>query len=197
MSSRARCLFSTVLFVLASLACGGDPPDKEMQQARGAIEAARAAGADRYAAYEFKAAAGALNNAEVAVDQRDYRLALNHALDSMERAQNAAKQAADGKAIARVHAERAIAAATTAVAGAVAKVKAAQSARVPARVVTATNAAIADARERVQEARTAFEAGDYHAASSAASAAVAAMKAATDTIVAAASQPVRRRGESR
>ena len=39
--------------------------------------------------------------------QRDYRLALNHALDSRERAQNAAKQAADGKAAARAEADRA------------------------------------------------------------------------------------------
>ena len=72
------------------MACGGEPPDKEMQQAQGAIDAARAAGADQYAHEEFAAAQEALTHANEAVEQRDYRLALNHALDSRERAQNAA-----------------------------------------------------------------------------------------------------------
>src|SRR4029078_2966791 len=98
--------------LLVSLACGarvagaacGDPPEKEMQQAQGAIDAARAAGADRYAVEEYTAATEALKNARIAVEQRDYRLALNHALDSLERAQEAARQAADGKAAARMNA---------------------------------------------------------------------------------------------
>ena len=73
-------------------ACG-DPPDKEMQQAQGAIDAARAAGADQYARDEFTAAEDALKRAHEAVDQRDYRQALNNALDARERAQTAAKEA--------------------------------------------------------------------------------------------------------
>ncbi len=54
------------------------------------------------------AADEALKNANVAVEQRDYRLALNDALDSRERAQNAAKLAVDGKAAARSAADQAI-----------------------------------------------------------------------------------------
>jgi len=57
-----------------------------MDQAQGALDAARAAGAERYATAEYQAAATALKNAQDAVAQRDYRLALNHALDSRERA---------------------------------------------------------------------------------------------------------------
>ena len=82
----------------------GDPPDKELQQARSAIESARGAGAEVYARDEFSAAETALKNATEAVDQRDYRLALNRALDARERAQNAEKEAASRKAAARTEA---------------------------------------------------------------------------------------------
>src|ERR687887_2904186 len=96
---------------LTAAACG-DPPEKEMQQAQGAIDAARAAGADDYANEELTAAQAALKRANDAVEQHDYRLALNNALDARERAQNAAKQAADGKAVARTEAEHTLGATT-------------------------------------------------------------------------------------
>ena len=57
-----------------------------MQQAQGAIDAARAAGADQYAREEFTAAEDALKRSHEAVAQRDYRQALNTALDARERA---------------------------------------------------------------------------------------------------------------
>ncbi|HEY6212441.1 MAG TPA: DUF4398 domain-containing protein, partial [Vicinamibacterales bacterium] len=91
---------------LAAIACAGDPPDKEIKQAQAAIDAARGAGADRYAKTEFAAAQDALKRATDAVADRDYRLALNHALDARERADAAAKQAADGKLVARADADR-------------------------------------------------------------------------------------------
>ena len=83
-----------------------DPPNKEMDQAQGAIDAARAAGADRYASTEYTAATDALKRAQDAVAQRDYRQALNEALDSREHAQNAAREAADTKAQLRGEVER-------------------------------------------------------------------------------------------
>src|SRR5205807_5231258 len=99
-----RWLLSVAIAAAIGNAACGDPPDKEMQQAQGAIDAARAAGADQYAHADFVAAQEALKRAQDAVDQRDYRLALNHALDSRERAQNAVKAAADQKAAARTDA---------------------------------------------------------------------------------------------
>src|SRR5688500_10357092 len=87
--SVAALLFSVSLFV----ACAA-PPTREMDQAQGSIDAARAAGADRYATEQYDAAVKALQNAQEAVGQRDYRLALNYALDSRDRAQRAAKEAA-------------------------------------------------------------------------------------------------------
>ena len=96
---------------LLSAACSA-PPQKEIDRAQGALDAARAAGADTYAAQELQAATAALQQSHDAVAQRDYRLALSRALDANERALEAAKQAADGKARARSEAEGALAAAT-------------------------------------------------------------------------------------
>jgi hypothetical protein len=148
---------------IAAAACGGEPPDKEIQQAQGALDAARAAGADRYAVEEFTAAEDALKRAHDAVAQRDYRLALNNALDSRERAQDAAKQAADGKAAARVAADRALSAASGALTTARNALKSAEASHAPVRLLAAARHAIADADERLQEARTAIEKGDYGA----------------------------------
>src|SRR5207237_8293242 len=103
--SRSRAGVCSIVIIVSMMAAAcGDPPEKEMQQAQGAIDAARAVGADEYAHGEFVAAEDALKHAHAAVDERDYRLALNHALDSRERAQNAAREAADRKAVARRHA---------------------------------------------------------------------------------------------
>ena len=107
----ASCAFAALALILAVLLAVGcaEPPSKEMNQAQGAIDAARAAGADKFATDEFNAAVDALERPNEAVAEGDYRLALNHALDSRERAQNAAKLAVDGRANARGDAERAIA----------------------------------------------------------------------------------------
>ena len=151
--------------VVAALAAGGcgDPPEKEMQQAQGAIDAARAAGADQYAAEEFAAAQTALKRASDAVEQRDYRLALNNALDARERAQNAAKQAADGKAVARTEAEHALGVTTSALNDAHVRLRSAEKSHAPWRVVAGPRKVIDDADMTVQEARAEFARGDYRA----------------------------------
>jgi hypothetical protein len=192
MSSRASLLVTVVLLAFSALSCGGDPPDKEMQQAQSAIDTARAAGADKYAAAEYAAAVTALANAKTAVEQRDYRLALNDALDSRERAETAAAQAADGKAAARAAAERALAAAAAAISAGDAKVRGASS-HLPARTVADVRAGVTDAQLRVQEARAAIRTGDFDAAMQAASAATQAIKAVTEKIDAAAAPASRRR----
>src|SRR3954465_10961568 len=114
-------------------ACGGDPPNKEMDQAQGAIDAARAAGADRYATTEFTAATDALKRAQDSVGQRDYRQALQEALDSREHAQNAARQAADSKAQLRGEVERDMAQIAALIAEANSRLAAASRSRIPRR----------------------------------------------------------------
>src|SRR5688572_14057964 len=163
--ARRSVLCFIMLLAGASTACG-DPPDKEIQQAQGALDAARFVGADQYAREEFTAAQDALKRANEAVAQRDYRLALNHALDSRERAQNAAKMAADGKAAARVNADRAISRAAAGLEILRAKIAAGETARTPARMLANPRHVVADADRKVQEARTAYEQGDYLTATS-------------------------------
>jgi hypothetical protein len=171
MSGVGRLLLLVFLCSILSSACG-EPPTNEMQQAQGAIDAARAAGAELYAHDEYSAAVDALKRANDAVADRDYRLALDNALDSRERAQNAVKLATDQKTAARSSADRAISAASRAVNAARTRLKAAESAKVPIKTLAATRKTLAEADEHVQEARTAFEAADYEKATSAATTAM-------------------------
>ncbi|HMJ83832.1 MAG TPA: DUF4398 domain-containing protein [Vicinamibacterales bacterium] len=178
--------------MLLTSACG-DPPDKELQQARSAIESARGAGAEVYARDEFSAAETALKSATEAVDQRDYRLALNRALDARERAQNAAQEAASRKAAARTETSRAVAAAGRALDEARVRLKAAEGARVAAKVVAAARRTIADNEVAVQEARTAFGQGDFAHATEVASAATTQLRALAKELESATAPPSRRR----
>lgn len=129
--------------------------------ARGALDAARAAGAEQYASESFNAANSALEQANDAVSQRDYRLALARALDAHERAQEAARDAADGKARARTEAELAVVAASTAVQNLRQQIKAAEAAKVPAKELKPARTAVASAEKTLQEARAALKATEY------------------------------------
>jgi hypothetical protein len=189
MRAFARAAVAAACFVCASLAVGcAEPPSKEMHQAQGAIDAARAAGAERYAPEEFQAAVEALERAEDAVAQRDYRLALNHALDSRERAQNSARQAASERAQARSLAERTLAEVTTALATTAVKLDAAAEAKVPAKALAGARAAIEATERQVQEAGSLLGREDYIAAHKVLADRVAALAAATKEIDAAAAE---------
>jgi hypothetical protein len=190
-----RYVFATLLVALA-VACGPltSPPDKEMNQARGAITAARAAGADVYAPTEYQVAVASLKRSEDAVAQRDYRQALNFALDSREQAENAARAAADGKAAARSQAERQLHDAEAALQQATARLKVADAARGRRRpAFAAERRTIASAEQSVQEARTAMSAGDFIAARDATAGLAEQLRAAISAIDHGTSPPAPRR----
>jgi hypothetical protein len=193
MSSTRRFLLSLGLAASMAGAACGDPPDKEMQQAQGAIDAARAAGADQYAREEFSAAEDALKKSHEAVEQRDYRQALNTALDARERAQAAAKESVNKKATARADATQALADADAALHNSRARLKAAETAHVPPRSLTTGRKAIDNAENVVQEARAAFDKGDYFAAIDKAHAVPAQLTAASHDLDAATSAAGHRR----
>lgn len=152
--------------LLALLAAGcGEPPNKEMDQAQGAIDAARAAGADEYAETEYVAATEALKNAQLAVGARDYRLALNHALESREHAQNAARDGAEAKARVRAEVERMTTDITALLATARARMANRTAPRAPAGVLRDVAADVAVAEAAVQKSGEAVASGDYLAAS--------------------------------
>lgn len=159
-----RSLRTGALIAALVVAACGQPPHKEMDQAQGAIDAARAAGADRYATTEYSAASTALKNANDAVTARDYRLALNYALESREHAQNAAREAADTKARVRVEVERAMTDIAALLARANTRMAAAERARVPRRLVQQAADNIVAANDDVQKAGEAIRADDYLAA---------------------------------
>jgi len=191
---RARVATLTVIAALMlTIGACGDPPDKEIQQAQGAIDAAKAAGADVYARDEYTAAQEALRHANEAVAQRDYRLALNNALDARERAQNAAKEAGDRKAAVRADAERALMQASTVLAEAQARLKAAEGARIPPRVLTDQRHVVSGVEQSLQKARAAIQAGDYLGALETAKAALPRLQAVARNLEAATTGPARRR----
>ncbi|HET7216943.1 MAG TPA: hypothetical protein VFJ02_02810 [Vicinamibacterales bacterium] len=142
-----------LLCALALCAACSEPPQKEIDRAQGAIDAARAAGAEQYAQAEFSAATTSLQQAHDAVAQRDYRLALSRALDASERAQQAARQAADGKARARSEAETVVATTATAVQQLRSAIKAIEPSRPPAAVLTAARQTATAADSALQKAR--------------------------------------------
>ena len=152
--------------LLAALCVSGcaTPPNKEMDQAQGAVDAARAAGAEEYATTEYSAATEALKNANTAVAARDYRLALNHALESREQAQNAARGAADAKARVRVDVDHAMTEISALVELGRARLAAAARARVAGRLLEQPAGALTDVEADLQEAGEAIATGDYLAA---------------------------------
>jgi hypothetical protein len=158
-----RWLVPAAFVLLLTVACA-EPPNKEMDQAQGALDAAKAAGAEQYAPDEYKAAVTALQQSNEAVKQSDYRLALNHALDSRERAQNAARRTADMKAQARAEVERSLAEISGLIVQANARIEGARRGRVSRTVLTSASQTVATASEDVQKARAQIDAGDYLAA---------------------------------
>jgi len=150
------------LFVL--LAGCAAPPSKEMNQAQGALDAARAAGAEQYAPAEFAAAAGALEQSEEAVIQRDYRLALSLAIDSRSRAEGAAKAAVENRAKARGDAERVLAEANALLTQARARLADPTLNKLPRRTLAEARDAVDAEEKTLQEARAAVEGNDYRRA---------------------------------
>jgi hypothetical protein len=155
-----RRLSGLVCALLFCAACS-EPPQKELDMAQGAIDAARAAGAEQYAGEALAAAAASLQSAHDAVAQRDYVLALSRAVAAREQANEAAKRAADGKARTRSGSEAAIAAAATALLELQQRLKAAAAANIGANDLRAASHTARKADAVLQEARAAVENGNY------------------------------------
>lgn len=146
--------------VLLTISCA-DPPHKEMDQAQGAIDAARAAGAEQYAAAEFTAATQALKQSNEAVTARDYRLALNYALESREQAQNAARTAADTRAKLRGDVERSIAEAKSLIAQARARMDGPSGAQIPRATRRTAQSRLKQLEEELQKVDASVQAEKY------------------------------------
>ena len=140
------------------------PPVKEMNQAQAALDAARAEGAHRYAGDEYTAAIDALRRSREAVSRRDYRLALNDALDSRDRAQTAARMAGEARSAMRREIEDVESEIAALMATARSRLAAARIARAPASLLLTVTSSMATVDDHLQKAGTSANAGDYQAA---------------------------------
>lgn len=138
-----------------------EPPQKEIDQAQAAIDGAKATGADTYAADEYNAAVQALQKSHTSVDQRDYREALNFAIDARQRADEAVRQAATAKAHSKTAAEKLVTDCTTRVRQLDTDLRMADGARVPPRELRTARTTLTDAESALQETRSSMDAGNY------------------------------------
>jgi hypothetical protein len=136
-----------------------EPPTREIDQAQAAVEVAVSAGAERFAPDDLTAARTALMQARDAVTQRDFKLALSHAITGRERAQTATRNAAEGRAKLKRETQAALADVLSLQARAQRLIATAPPgpARVRARRARPLHARLT---VPVQEARAAVEAGD-------------------------------------
>jgi hypothetical protein len=158
-----RRLASVLLITALTLACS-EPPTKEQHQAEGALAAARAADAAIYAPDQLKAAEAALQKYDAAVAERDYRGALNDALDARDLAYAAAKQASDDKAAARGRAETLVAQLDALTRTATARLAGTATPRLSSQAAERVRAALRTAPSALQEARSLLEKQDYRGA---------------------------------
>jgi hypothetical protein len=157
---RAALAWLAALLLIAATGCS-EPPQKEIDQAQAAVEAARAAGAPRFATDEYNGAAAALERARAAVDQRDYRQGLSYAIDARQRAQAAGRQAAEGKQRAQKAVEALYGEAASRATRLQTLIRDAEAARIKAKDLRASKATLAAARTTLQEASTAITLGNY------------------------------------
>lgn len=146
------------------LSACGEPPTKEMDLARAAIAAAEQAHASQYAGEDLRAAQEALDKSTAAVAAHDFKLALNHALASHDRAQTAARTAADTEQARRAQLLQRLEDASARSRSAQQDIAAASRVRGARRTATAAGATLDTITHDLQEARARLDAGDLDSA---------------------------------
>ena len=149
--------------LLCAAACS-EPPQKEIDQAQAAVDAARTAGADRYAADEYNGAVETLQKARGSVDQRDYRQALSYAIDARQRASEASRSAVDAIAKLKTDAQRAFKTEDERVTHLESVLHEDEAAKTPAQQLRTAREAVSAARASLQEPRRLLDAGRYEEA---------------------------------
>ena len=163
MFSRFGRASAALLLCTAAVACG-EPPTKEMDLARQTIESARSAQAQRYAPAELTAAQAAMDKSTAAVSNRDFKLALNHALDSHERAKTASSVATAAHRERRTRLDASLTDVTSRLASARTTVAAAARVRSSRRAAARTGRVLDMIEKDLQKAGTLINADDLDAA---------------------------------
>jgi len=160
---------AAALLFLGSLACSS-PPQAEIEAARAAIESARQADAGTWAAQELRGAEDSLAAAEAEVAAQSgrwfkgYGRARDLAAQAKQQAEGAAAAAAANRDRARSEAEAAIGAADAALKTAEGSAKAAPASRFSKADRALVRSEIGKLAPVLEEARSAFESGDYRRA---------------------------------
>ena len=147
--------------LVGALAGCSEPPQKEIDEARSAIEAAQAAGAETYAADEYVGATAALQKARAWVDERDYRQALSYAIDARQRAIEASHLVPEARERSKAAADAELKKTAESVTHLESVLRAVQDAGGSAQELRAPRQTLEAANGALQEARTALDARKY------------------------------------
>jgi hypothetical protein len=146
--------------LVVTSACAA-PPNREIEDANTALKAAKAAGADRYAAGSYHEAEEAYRLANLAVSGGDYRLALSKALESREHARDAEREAADIHARARDEVLLMMTDVAAQLAHASTELESAERRHVPRATLRGAQQTLAGVEADVQKARAAIQKQDF------------------------------------
>jgi len=168
-TSKRSILMAAVLLAFVALVTIGcaKPPDQEMQQAQSAIEAAKTAGADTYAADSLGKAQDVLSQAHAEMQAQSGKMFKSYtkAKELLAQAKTAADQAATaaaaGKAQAKSDAEAAVNAAKTALDGATQAVATAPASKDAKADLEAMQSDLTTLKTLIGEADSALASEDY------------------------------------
>lgn len=147
--------------LVVTLAGCSEPPRKEIDEARSAIDAAQAAGAATYASEEYAGAVATLDKARASVEQRDYRQALNYAIDARQRAIEASRLVPDARAQAKTAADADVEKTAGSIVHLESVLRDARAAGASAQEMRAPQETLRAAKRVLQEARTAIDGQKY------------------------------------
>jgi hypothetical protein len=156
--------FALAAVLLAFAAGCSEPPAKEHDQAEAAVAAARAANAATYAPDDLQAAEADLQKYDEAVAQRDYRQALNLAIEARDRAYEAAKAATAARDAAQAQATRLAGEVESLLKTAGARLDGTATPRVTGTAAERLRASVRSATQALQEARTLIDRQDFRGA---------------------------------
>ena len=179
MKTRVSSLFAMLLAVGLALGCGGDPPKADLDAADQALQAARVAGAEKYAEGELASAQRAFDDAKSAYDLEAEKWFKNWdkvvkpgLADATSKANAAAASATEAKNAARSAAEAAIAGAAAAVEETRASLEAAPAGKGTEADIEQLQADLGGADSELAAARVAVESEEFEEATAKASSAM-------------------------
>lgn len=156
-------LISTIVglgFCLFLVSCS-KPPTQDIKAAKTAIEDARAAEADKYAADDFQAAKDALADAEAKVESKDYKSAKEAALLAKEKAELSKSSVEANKTKVRTETEVLFNEAKTAVDSAKQSIDEAMAAKVGKEDLAQPNADVVSLDSLTTKIQNAINVGDF------------------------------------